>query len=92
MFCTMLKTNCIIQTTSKFSSANAFNLGKSKVLSFGKGLIFPKRKNLDSSQLTEFPGDNFKFDEYAREFSKRADNTVGKGEIAPYEQFLLSVI
>ena len=32
---------------------------------------------------------NFKFDEKIRKFSKRVENTVGKGEIARYEQFLL---
>ena len=33
--------------------------------------------------------DNFEFDENTRKFSKRAENTVGKEEIAHYEQFLL---
>ena len=32
---------------------------------------------------------NFKFDENGRKFSKWVENTVGKGEIARYEQFLL---
>ena len=32
---------------------------------------------------------DFKFDENERKFSKRVENTVGKGEIARYEQFLL---
>ena len=50
---------------------------------------FPKRQILDSSKLREFADDNFKFDENAREFSKRVENAVGKGEIAHYEQFLL---
>ena len=31
----------------------------------------------------------FKFDENSRKFSKRVENTVGKGELARYEQFLL---
>ena len=31
----------------------------------------------------------FKFDEYCRKFSKKMENTAGKGEIAHYEQFLL---
>ena len=30
------------------------------------------------------------FDENGRKFSKRVENTVGKGEIACHEQFLLS--
>ena len=33
--------------------------------------------------------DNFRFDENGRKFSKRVENTEGKGEIARYEQFLL---
>ena len=33
--------------------------------------------------------DNFKFDENSRKFFKQVENTVGKGEIARYEQFLL---
>ena len=37
----------------------------------------------------EFADDNFKFDENGRKLSKRVENTVGKGEIARYEQFLL---
>ena len=45
---------------------------------------------LDSSKLNEFAEDNFKFDENSRKFSKRGENTAGKGESAHYEQFLLS--
>ena len=33
--------------------------------------------------------DNFKFDENGKKFSKWVENTVGKGEIARHEQFLL---
>ena len=44
---------------------------------------------LDSSKLKEFADDNFKFDKNGRKLSKRVENTVGKGEIARYEQFLL---
>ena len=33
--------------------------------------------------------DNFKFDENGKKISKRVENTVEKGEIARYEQFLL---
>ena len=48
-----------------------------------------RRHILDSSKLKEFADDNFKFDEYGKKLSKRVENTVGKGEIARYEQFLL---
>ena len=44
---------------------------------------------LDRSKLKEFADNNFKFDENGRKLSKRVENTVGKGEIARYEQFLL---
>ena len=37
---------------------------------------------LDSSILKESADDNFKFVESGRMFSKRVENTVGKGEIA----------
>ena len=44
---------------------------------------------LDSSKLKEFADDNFKFDERGIKLLKRVENTVGKGEIARYEQCLL---
>ena len=50
---------------------------------------FPKRQILDSFKLRETADDNFKFDEIGRQFSKWVENTVAKGEIARYEQFLL---
>ena len=52
---------------------------------------FPKRQTLDSSKLKEFADYNFKFDENEKKFSKWVENTVGKGEIARYEQFSNSV-
>ena len=52
-------------------------------------LPFPKQKILDSSKLKEFAGQNFKFHDNGKKFPKRVENTVGKGEIARYEQFLL---
>ena len=51
--------------------------------------LITRRQILDSSKLKEFADDNFKFDENGRKLSKRVENTVGKGEIARYEQFLL---
>ena len=50
---------------------------------------FPKRQILDSSEVREFADDNFKFDQNSRKLSEWVENTVGKGEIAHYEQFLL---
>ena len=163
------KTNFNLSVTCILSSANAFNLGQAKILSFCKGLNsivwvsstvcndraaerveqhqttricrlvslythrkihlwsgkpwrigakelrravtchceyrchngsfslsldpFPKRQILDVSKLTKFADDNFKFDENGRKFFKRVEKkkkkTVGKGEIARNEQFLL---
>ena len=45
--------------------------------------------NLDWSKFKQSADDNFAFDENTRKFSKQVENTVGKGEIARYEQFLL---
>ena len=50
---------------------------------------FPKKQILDSSELKEFAEDNFTFDENGRKFPEWKENTVGKGEIARYKQFLL---
>ena len=50
---------------------------------------FPKQKILDSSKFKEFPDNNLELNESGRKFVKRVENTVGKGEIARYEQFLL---
>ena len=52
-------------------------------------LTLSQTKILDYSKFKELADDNFKFDENGRKFSKRVENTVGKREIARYEQFLL---
>ena len=54
-----------------------------------KSQPFPKQRILNFSKLKQSADDNFKFDENSRTFSKQVENTVGKGEIAHYEQFLL---
>ena len=51
--------------------------------------LFPKRQTLDSFKLKESPNDNFKLDKNGRKFLRRLENTVRKGEIVSYEQFLL---
>ena len=50
---------------------------------------FLKQQILDSSKLKEFADDNLRFDKNGKKLSKWLENTVGKGEIAHYEQFLL---
>ena len=51
--------------------------------------LFTDNKILDRSNLKQAADDNFKLYENSRKFSKLVENTVGKGEIARYEQFLL---
>ena len=46
-------------------------------------------QNFKLFQSKEFADDNFKFNENIGKFSKSIENTMGKGEIASYEQFLL---
>ena len=50
---------------------------------------FPDEKIVDWSKMKQSADDNFEFDVKSRKFSKLIENTVGKGEIARYEQFLL---
>ena len=50
---------------------------------------FSKRQILHSSIRKGFADDNFEFDEKGRKSTKRVENTVGKGEIARYQRFLL---
>ena len=49
----------------------------------------PDNKIFDWSKMKQIADDIFKFDENSRKFSKRVENTVGKGEIARYKQILL---
>ena len=50
--------------------------------------LISRRQILNSSKLKDFADDNFKFDENSRKLFIPVENTVGKGEIARYEQFL----
>ena len=49
----------------------------------------PDDKISDWSKLKQSADDNFEFDVNSRKFSKLVENTVGKGEIARHEQFLV---
>ena len=49
----------------------------------------PDGKFFNSSKLKYFADDNLKFEENGSKFFKPVEKTVGKGEIACYEQFLL---
>ena len=61
----------------------------SKELSSRKGLTHYQTTNFKLFELKDFADDNFKFDKNGRKLSKPVENTVGKGEISRYEQFLL---
>ena len=52
----------------------------------------PDDKILDGSKFKQSADDNFKFDENSRKFFKWVENTVGKGEIARYKQFLKRLV
>ena len=39
--------------------------------------------------MKQFADENFRFDTNGTKLSKKVENTMGKGEIACYEQFLL---
>ena len=49
---------------------------------------FPNDKFQTLPNLKEFTDNNFEFDDNGEKLSKRIENTVEKGEIARYEQFL----
>ena len=56
---------------------------------FDKGFNpFPNDKILDFSSWKELADDNFRFDANAGKYSKMVENTLVKGEISRYEQFL----
>ena len=70
-------------------SAICFNLDQSKNLSFCKELTHYQTTNFRLFQTERVCRRQFQIDENGRKLSKRVENTVGKGEIARYEQFLL---
>ena len=50
---------------------------------------FPNDRLFVSAKMKEFADNNFEFDENGSKFAEQIQNTVGKGEIAGHEQFLL---
>ena len=50
---------------------------------------FSKQQILDFFKQIEYADHNFKFVQNGRKYSKQVGNTVGKGEIARSEQFLV---
>ena len=57
---------------------------------FAKFVLLFLRIQLILFQTTKkFADDNFVFDENGKKFPSQVENTVGKGEIARHDQFLL---
>ena len=79
----------IILTTCDLLFEIAFYSARSEFYLFVMCLPFKKRQIVESSKGKEFAETGFKFDENDKKFSKQVKNTVCKGEIAHYEQFLL---
>ena len=52
-------------------------------------LTLSQTTNFRSSKLKKLADDNLEFDENERQLFQQVQNTVGKGEIACYKQFLL---
>ena len=65
------------------------NLDWSRNFPFGKESTLSQTTNIRLFQTEEFADNNFELDENSRKFSRGVENTVGNGEIARYEQFLL---
>ena len=78
----------LCQTFDPSPGQTSTYLDLSTIQSFCRRQITAKQI-LDSSKLKEFADDNFKFDENGRKLLKQVENTVGKGEIACNEKFLL---
>ena len=76
-------------TLRKGTCENIIENNKSWQPAFSSLLILSQTTNFRLLQLKEFPDYNFKVDENGRKFSKWIEKTVGKGEIACSEQFLL---
>ena len=70
-------------TTQIFNWSDVTVVEDNTNLSQMMGFVFPEQQILDFSKLKEFADYNFKLDEHGRKFSKRVENTVGNGEIAP---------
>ena len=69
-----------------------FTMTRIGIMNYGSAvslLTITRRQILDLSKLKDFANDNLKFEENGRKLFKPVENTVGNGEIARYEQFLL---
>ena len=79
--------DCVLK--SEIKNCTKFAYQTFSTLSITAFNPLPDNKILDWSKLKQSADDNFEFDVNSRKFSKLVENTVGKGEIARYEQFFL---
>ena len=90
MFPNLPKTNFNFSVTFISSSASAFNLDQSTNLSCGKELTpLPNDKIVDMTKLKAFADEKSNVAEMAISLFDRVENTVGKGEYADCQHFLL---
>ena len=71
-------------------------MGKGEIAGYEQFIFFPtefltlpKPQILEFSKRKEFADNKFRLNENGGKSYKRVENTVGKGEIARFEQFLL---
>ena len=83
--------NKILSQQLTYDRSYIYLIKKKKMALIGQFCSKPitRLQILDSSKVKVFADANFKFDENGRKLPKRVENTVGKGEIACYKQFLL---
>ena len=86
---TLLDKEKFLVMSNFFFSQSVFKLFGELFAIFIKLNPLPDHKILHWSKLKQSADDNFEFDVNSRKFSKLVENTVGIGEIALYEQFLL---
>ena len=87
MFSNLSKKYCTTLAIIKLSSANTFNLDKTKILSSGKDL--PNDKSLDWLEFKAFADEKISETEKLKFVLGKLENIAGKGENAGYQHFLL---
>ena len=85
----LLFTQCFLPIPKRISNSNLYLFCRQQMLWIWTCLNPIQTTNFDYSKPKEFADDNFELDENGRKFAKWVENTVGKGEIACYQQFLL---
>ena len=80
---------CARQCSPRVDTSRYFSQIHEAAISLSMAYLLYQTTRFRLSKLKKFADYNFTFDENGRKLFKRVENTVGKGEIARYEQFLL---